>query len=84
MMSQEQDGGAIANYYNPGDMAGGNLGGGNTGENHQLQDYQMQLMLLEQQNKKRLMMARRERRSVRTPRARQRNEIQLFHDSCNY
>lgn len=28
--------------------------------NHALQDYQMQLMLLEQQNKKRLMMARQE------------------------
>ena len=28
--------------------------------NHELQDYQMQLMLLEQQNKKRLLMARRE------------------------
>lgn len=34
-------------------------GGGQTG-NHALQDYQMQLMLLEQQNKKRLMMARQE------------------------
>lgn len=33
--------------------------GGQTG-NHALQDYQMQLMLLEQQNKKRLMMARQE------------------------
>ena len=31
-----------------------------TGGNHALQDYQMQLMLLEQQNKKRLMMARQE------------------------
>ena len=31
-----------------------------TAGNHQLQDYQMQLMLLEQQNKKRLMMARQE------------------------
>lgn len=30
------------------------------GSNHALQDYQMQLMLLEQQNKKRLMMARQE------------------------
>lgn len=33
--------------------------GGPTG-NHALQDYQMQLMLLEQQNKKRLLMARQE------------------------
>lgn len=30
------------------------------GGNHALQDYQMQLMLLEQQNKKRLFMARKE------------------------
>jgi hypothetical protein len=34
--------------------------GGNQSGNHALQDYQMQLMLLEQQNKKRLMMARQE------------------------
>jgi hypothetical protein len=33
------------------------------GGNHALQDYQMQLMLLEQQNKKRLMMARQEQES---------------------
>lgn len=32
--------------------------------NHALQDYQMQLMLLEQQNKKRLMMARQEQDSI--------------------
>ena len=32
--------------------------------NHALQDYQMQLMLLEQQNKKRLMMARQEQDSM--------------------
>ncbi|EHY54496.1 hypothetical protein HRR83_004382 [Exophiala dermatitidis] len=37
----------------------GTPGGGQSG-NHALQDYQMQLMLLEQQNKKRLMMARQE------------------------
>ncbi|WEW59868.1 hypothetical protein PRK78_005349 [Emydomyces testavorans] len=53
-------------YYAPnGQMAqmrpgmqtpGGQPGGGN----HALQDYQMQLMLLEQQNKRRLMMARQE------------------------
>ncbi|KAI9694982.1 MAG: hypothetical protein M1822_000599 [Bathelium mastoideum] len=36
--------------------------GNNTG-NHALQDYQMQLMLLEQQNKKRLLMARQEQDS---------------------
>ncbi len=34
--------------------------GGNSNGNHALQDYQMQLMLLEQQNKKRLLMARQE------------------------
>ena len=33
---------------------------GNSNGNHALQDYQMQLMLLEQQNKKRLLMARQE------------------------
>lgn len=38
-------------------------GGGQSG-NHALQDYQMQLMLLEQQNKKRLMMARQEQDSA--------------------
>jgi hypothetical protein len=48
MMTQGQEGGVIANYYNPGAMAPGGGGG-----NHALQDYQMQLMLLEQQNKKR-------------------------------
>lgn len=32
--------------------------------NHALQDYQMQLMLLEQQNKRRLMMARQEQNSI--------------------
>lgn len=67
MMTQgQQDGGQIANYYNPGDVGpngmragqGGQPGAG--GGNHALQDYQMQLMLLEQQNKKRLMMARQE------------------------
>lgn len=67
MMGQGQDGGvAIANYYNPGEMGPNGLRGapggqpGQTGGNHALQDYQMQLMLLEQQNKKRLMMARQE------------------------
>ena len=40
-------------------------GGPNTnGGNHALQDYQMQLMLLEQQNKKRLLMARQEQDNV--------------------
>ena len=39
---------------------------GNQG-NHALQDYQMQLMLLEQQNKRRLMMARQEQDSMARP-----------------
>ncbi|PMD23726.1 hypothetical protein NA56DRAFT_716215 [Hyaloscypha hepaticicola] len=70
MMTQGQDGGAIANYYNPGDMAPNGLRAGVAGQpgggggNHALQDYQMQLMLLEQQNKKRLMMARQEQDSM--------------------
>ncbi|KAL1611940.1 hypothetical protein SLS60_000163 [Paraconiothyrium brasiliense] len=37
--------------------------------NHALQDYQMQLMLLEQQNKKRLLMARQEQDSLTGPHA---------------
>ncbi|KAK0103986.1 hypothetical protein ONS96_005091 [Cadophora gregata f. sp. sojae] len=63
MMTQGQDGAAIANYYNPQDpnrMQGPGGAPGGSGGNHALQDYQMQLMLLEQQNKKRLMMARQE------------------------
>lgn len=59
------DSSAINAYYNAGDMAGGpgmrpGGPGGAGGSNHALQDYQMQLMLLEQQNKKRLLMARQE------------------------
>ncbi|KAH6683116.1 SOM1 protein [Halenospora varia] len=71
MMTQGPEGGNIANYYNPQDMGpnGMRAGGANqpngTG-NHALQDYQMQLMLLEQQNKKRLMMARQEQDSMAT------------------
>lgn len=37
--------------------------------NHALQDYQMQLMLLEQQNKKRLLMARQEQDNMSAPHA---------------
>ena len=37
---------------------------GGPGGNHALQDYQMQLMLLEQQNKKRLLMARQEQDTI--------------------
>ncbi|CAM1501154.1 Fc.00g103160.m01.CDS01 [Cosmosporella sp. VM-42] len=67
MMAQGPDGTALNAFYNPGDMGGpGGIrpGPGNPqaagSSNHALQDYQMQLMLLEQQNKKRLMMARQE------------------------
>jgi len=48
---------------NAGRMSGGGAPGPAQGQaqgNHALQDYQMQLMLLEQQNKKRLLMARQE------------------------
>ncbi|KAI0847012.1 hypothetical protein F5Y00DRAFT_271482 [Daldinia vernicosa] len=63
---------AITALYNPDGMGGpgvvrpGAPGGaqGAGGSNHALQDYQMQLMLLEQQNKKRLMMARQEQDSM--------------------
>jgi len=68
MIPQGPDGAAALNaYYNAGEMgapgamrAGPNGGQAAGGSNHALQDYQMQLMLLEQQNKKRLMMARQE------------------------
>ncbi|GIZ42283.1 hypothetical protein CKM354_000555800 [Cercospora kikuchii] len=46
--------------------AAGQQGQANNG-NHALQDYQMQLMLLEQQNKKRLLMARQEQDSMAHP-----------------
>lgn len=67
MMPPGPDGAAIGAYYNP-EMGAGPGGmrpgpGGPQaagGSNHALQDYQLQLMLLEQQNKKRLMMARQE------------------------
>ncbi|SPQ26387.1 02e01e7b-0d29-4d77-9ef7-e80e921d13d0 [Thermothielavioides terrestris] len=75
MVPQGPDGSSLTQYYNPGDMAPGNMranapnGQATTGSNHALQDYQMQLMLLEQQNKKRLMMARQEQdHSTTTPR----------------
>lgn len=41
-----------------------NVPNGGAGGNHALQDYQMQLMLLEQQNKKRLLMARQEQDTI--------------------
>lgn len=72
MMAQGPDGTALNAFYNPGnEMAGpGGMrpgpGGAQAaaGSNHALQDYQMQLMLLEQQNKKRLMMARQEQDTI--------------------
>lgn len=72
-LMQGPDGTTLNNYYNPpgGDMGGPNgmragPGGAQAagGSNHALQDYQMQLMLLEQQNKKRLMMARQEQDNI--------------------
>lgn len=70
MMTQGQDTGAIAGYYNAGEMANGLRAAGQQGTqpggNHALQDYQTQLMLLEQQNKKRLMMARQEQDTLTT------------------
>lgn len=70
MMNQGQDTGAIAGYYNAGEMANGLRAAGQPGNqpggNHALQDYQTQLMLLEQQNKKRLMMARQEQDTMTT------------------
>jgi len=44
-----------------------NAGPNAAGGNHALQDYQMQLMLLEQQNKKRLLMARQEQDTAIRP-----------------
>jgi hypothetical protein len=71
MMTAGPDGAALNTFYNanemtgPGGMRAGPGGApGAGGSNHALQDYQMQLMLLEQQNKKRLMMARQEQDSI--------------------
>jgi hypothetical protein len=51
-----------------GGMNAQRMGGANAqGGNHALQDYQMQLMLLEQQNKKRLLMARQEQDNMAQP-----------------
>ena len=59
----------VQDYYPNGQMAQMRPGMQNTNGqpgNHALQDYQMQLMLLEQQNKRRLMMARAEQNSIST------------------
>lgn len=71
-LMQGPDSATLNNYYNPpsGEMGGPNgLRAGPGAQaagsgNHALQDYQMQLMLLEQQNKKRLMMARQEQDNI--------------------
>ncbi|KAI0146214.1 hypothetical protein GGR57DRAFT_289732 [Xylariaceae sp. FL1272] len=68
-MMQGADGNTpLGNFYNaemnPQGMRQGAGPGQTGGSNHALQDYQMQLMLLEQQNKKRLMMARQEQDSM--------------------
>ncbi|KAJ3482622.1 hypothetical protein NLG97_g7518 [Lecanicillium saksenae] len=66
MVAQAPDGSTLNTFYNAPEIGGamrpGPPGGNGqgAGSNHALQDYQMQLMLLEQQNKKRLMMARQE------------------------
>lgn len=70
MMPQGPNNAELNQFYNTNDMAGpggmraGPGNGNQGGSNHALQDYQMQLMLLEQQNKKRLMMARQEQDSM--------------------
>ncbi|KAL9604259.1 MAG: hypothetical protein Q9219_000657 [cf. Caloplaca sp. 3 TL-2023] len=72
MMQPGMDMGAVnAEFYGANmQMARGGMPNGNGaagGGNHALQDYQMQLMLLEQQNKKRLLMARQEQEIPRGP-----------------
>lgn len=66
----EIGGTGVPSYYeaNPAAMQlrGAPTGNG-AGGNHALQDYQMQLMLLEQQNKKRLLMARQEQDTTVRP-----------------
>lgn len=70
MMAQGPDGSTLTAFYNPNEMGPGGMRAGPNGpqaagsSNHALQDYQMQLMLLEQQNKKRLMMARQEQDTI--------------------
>lgn len=73
---QMQNAPELAAFYNAADIGGPNAmgrgangapGPAGAGSNHALQDYQMQLMLLEQQNKKRLMMARQEQDNIGGP-----------------
>lgn len=59
-------GAGMQDFYNGnGGIRMGPGGQPNGPGNHALQDYQMQLMLLEQQNKKRLLMARQEQENLR-------------------
>ncbi|KAL8968161.1 MAG: hypothetical protein Q9197_005032 [Variospora fuerteventurae] len=71
MMQPGMDMNAVnAEFYGANMMARSGMPNGNggaNGGNHALQDYQMQLMLLEQQNKKRLLMARQEQEGPRGP-----------------
>lgn len=62
MMPQGEDYYTNTGMRGPGGPMGHSVSQG--GGNHALQDYQMQLMLLEQQNKKRLLMARQEQDNV--------------------
>ncbi|KAI0114463.1 hypothetical protein GGR51DRAFT_446288 [Nemania sp. FL0031] len=67
MIAQGPDNTTLGAFYpeiGPGGMRAGPGATQGGGSNHALQDYQMQLMLLEQQNKKRLMMARQEQDSM--------------------
>ncbi|KAI0873761.1 hypothetical protein GGS24DRAFT_490487 [Hypoxylon argillaceum] len=67
MIPQGPDNASLGAFYpelGPGGMRAGPGATQGGGSNHALQDYQMQLMLLEQQNKKRLMMARQEQDSL--------------------
>ena len=57
----------VPDYINNQAIMRGGVGGNANGGNHALQDYQMQLMLLEQQNKKRLLMARQEQETISRP-----------------
>ncbi|KAI9825646.1 MAG: hypothetical protein M1832_000990 [Thelocarpon impressellum] len=59
----------MENFYNGNSSAQMRNVIGPNGGNHALQDYQMQLMLLEQQNKKRLQMARQEQSDQRPDQA---------------
>lgn len=70
MMQPGPNAADISSLYNANEFPAGGIrpgapgNGQGGGSNHALQDYQMQLMLLEQQNKKRLMMARQEQDSM--------------------